>query len=62
MIDRTAVPNAFEFVTLAGARARQLLNGCTPRTTGSDKPVRLAQQEVKEGKVEKLQSTLPDQQ
>ncbi len=54
MIDRTAVPNAFEFVTVAGARARQLLNGCTPRTTGSDKLVKLAQKEVKEGKVEKL--------
>ncbi len=57
MIDRTAVPNAFEFVTVAGARARQLLNGCTPRTTGSNKPVKLAVKEVKEGKVEKLPST-----
>jgi DNA-directed RNA polymerase subunit K/omega len=54
VIDRTAVPNAFEFVTVAGARARQLLNGCTPRTTGSGKLVKLAQKEVKEGKVEKL--------
>ncbi len=54
MIDRTAVPNAFEFVTVAGARARQLLSGCTPRTTGSDKLVKLAQKEVKEGKVEKV--------
>ena len=51
MVHRTDVPNAFEFVILAGARARQLLRGCTPRTTGSDKPVRLAQQEVKEGKI-----------
>ena len=32
MVHRTDVPNAFEFVTLAGARARQLLRGCTPRT------------------------------
>jgi DNA-directed RNA polymerase omega subunit len=46
--------NKFEFVIVAGARARQLLAGCTPKTTGSDKPVRLAQQEVVEGKVEKL--------
>jgi DNA-directed RNA polymerase subunit K/omega len=57
VIDRTAVPNAFEFVTVAGARARQLLNGCTPRTTGSTKLVKLAVKEVKEGKVEKLPST-----
>ena len=56
MIDRTDVPNAFEFVTVAGARARQLLRGCTPRVAGSDKPVRLAQKEVKEGKVEKVRT------
>jgi DNA-directed RNA polymerase subunit K/omega len=55
VIDRTKVPNAFEFVTLAGARARQLLKGCTPRTSGSDKLVRLAQKEVREGKVEKVE-------
>lgn len=56
MIDRTDVPNAFEFVTVAGARARQLLRGCTPRTTtvASEKPARIAQREVKDGKVEKL--------
>jgi DNA-directed RNA polymerase subunit K/omega len=46
--------NRFEFVIVAGARARQLLAGCTPKTTGSDKLVRLAQQEVIEGKVEKI--------
>lgn len=55
MIDRTKVPNAFEFVTVAGARARQLLRGCTPKTSGSDKLVRLAQKEVREGKVEKIE-------
>ena len=54
MIDRTNVPNAFEFVVMAGARAKQLLRGCTPRTTGNEKLVRLAQKEVREGKVEKV--------
>ena len=53
--DRAEVKNAFEFVTVAGARARQLLAGCTPRTEGSAKPARLAQKEVKEGKVRKLE-------
>jgi DNA-directed RNA polymerase subunit K/omega len=43
----------FEFVAVASARARQLLRGCTPRTDGSAKPARLAQLEVKRGKVEK---------
>ena len=57
MIDRTNVPNAFEFVVLAGARAKQLLRGCSPRTTGSEKLVRLAQKEVSEGKVEKVLTT-----
>jgi DNA-directed RNA polymerase subunit K/omega len=54
VVDRTRVPNAFEFVVLAGARAKQLLRGCTPRTTGPEKLVRLAQKEVKEGKIEKV--------
>jgi len=53
MVHRTDVPNAFEFVIVAGARARQLQRGCTPRTTGSEKVARLAQKEVKEGKVAK---------
>ena len=53
--ERSEIRNAFEFVTVAGARARQLLAGCTPRTEGSLKPARLAQQEVREGKVRKLE-------
>lgn len=53
--DRSEIRNAFEFVTVSGARARQLLAGCTPRSEGSLKPARLAQKEVKEGKIRKLQ-------
>ena len=53
--DRSEIRNAFEFVTVSGARARQLLAGCTPRTEGSVKPARLAQKEVKEGKIRKLE-------
>lgn len=49
--ERSEIRNAFEFVTVSGARARQLLAGCTPRSAGSRKPARLAQQEVREGKV-----------
>ena len=60
MVHRTDVPNAFEFVIVAGARARQLMRGCTPRTAGSEKLVRLAQKEVKEGKVEKQTVTAED--
>jgi DNA-directed RNA polymerase subunit K/omega len=54
MAERPVTSNAFEFVVVAGARARQLLKGCTPKTTGSEKPARLAQIEVKEGLVEKV--------
>jgi len=54
MADRTEAPNKFEFVIVAGARARQLLEGSTPKTTGSNKPIKLAQKEVREGKVAKV--------
>ena len=46
--------NKFEFVTLAGARAKQLQAGCTPKVEGSEKLARLAMKEVKAGKVEKV--------
>lgn len=46
--------NKFEFVTLAGARAKQLEAGCTPRVDGSQKIARLAMKEVKTGKVQKV--------
>ena len=54
MAERNEGPGRFEFVVVAGALARQLLQGCAPRTTGHDKIVKLAQKEVKEGKVEKV--------
>lgn len=53
--DRSEVRNPFEFVTVSSARARQLLAGSTPRSAGSEKPARLAQKEVKEGKVRRLE-------
>jgi len=55
VVDRTRT-NAFEFVVVAGARAKQLMRGCAPRTTtrSSDKIVKVAQKEVREGKVEKV--------
>ena len=47
--------NRFEFVVIAGKRARQLLAGATPRETG-DKKITIAQREVLRRKVEKLSS------
>ena len=46
--------NKFEFVTIAGARAKQLEAGCTPRVEGSAKTARLAMQEVREKKIERI--------
>jgi len=43
--------NSFEYVTLAAARARQLLRGCLPKIDGSLKPARRALQEVSRGVV-----------
>jgi len=56
MIDRSQLPNAFEFVVTAGARARQLLAGSTPRVADADhKETTLAQQEVITRQVEKIE-------
>ena len=46
--------NKFEFVTIAGARAKQLEAGCTPKVAGSAKVARLAMKEVREGKIERV--------
>ena len=54
MVDKSEIRNPFELVVLAGARARQLLKGCTPRTQGSEKPARLAALEIKQGHVRRM--------
>jgi DNA-directed RNA polymerase omega subunit len=55
MTDRK-VPNRFEFVVTAGARARQLLAGSTPRVeVGARKKTTVAQEEVATGAVEKIE-------
>ncbi len=55
MIDRSKVPNSFEFVVMAGSRARQLINGSTPRVeVGEHKRTTVAQQEVASMAVQKV--------
>ena len=46
--------NRFEFVVLAGKRARQLLRGAVPREAG-EKTITIAQREILSRKVEKLE-------
>jgi DNA-directed RNA polymerase subunit K/omega len=56
MIDRSKLTNSFEFVVMAGARARQLLAGSTPRVAvGEHKKTTVAQQEVATRVVEKIE-------
>ena len=54
-MERHKTENAFEFVVIAAARAKQLLVGCTPRVEGSTKLARRAQQEVLAGLVRKVE-------
>jgi DNA-directed RNA polymerase subunit K/omega len=55
MIDRSKLPNSFEFVVTAGARARQLLAGSTPRVAvGAHKITTIAAQEVITRQVETI--------
>ena len=53
-MQRTPKANRFEFVVLAGLRARQLLAGALPREEG-DKKITIAQREILRRKVEKLE-------
>jgi DNA-directed RNA polymerase subunit K/omega len=58
MIDRSKLPNSFEFVVMAGARAKQLLAGSTPRVEVADhKKTTIAQKEVVTRQIEKIESS-----
>jgi DNA-directed RNA polymerase subunit K/omega len=52
-VERPPKENRFEFVVLAGKRARQLLNGAVPREEGTKK-IAIAQKEVLRRKVVKI--------
>jgi len=52
-MERAPKENRFEFVVLAGKRARQLLAGALPRESG-EKKITIAQREVLHRKVEKI--------
>ena len=52
---RPADVNAFEFVVIAALRAQQLLAGCTPRLPGEHSATTMAQMEVADGQVARVQ-------
>jgi DNA-directed RNA polymerase omega subunit len=57
MIDRSKLQNSFEFVVTAGARARQLLAGSTPRVeVGDHKKTTVALREVVTLAVQKVEN------
>jgi DNA-directed RNA polymerase subunit K/omega len=60
MTDSAQTTNKFEFVIMAGARARQLLRGCAPKAEGSLKPARLATLEIKQGHISKVPVPIED--
>jgi DNA-directed RNA polymerase omega subunit len=49
------VKNRFEFVVVAGARARQLMKGAVPRVEAAQKAVTTARREVLAGEVKKTE-------
>ena len=53
-MERAPKENRFEFVVLAGKRARQLLAGAVPRETGNKK-IAIAQKEILRRKVIKIE-------
>ena len=58
-MEKAPKDNRFEFVVLAGQRARQLLAGALPRESG-EKKITIAQREVLRGKVEKIEEERGD--
>jgi DNA-directed RNA polymerase subunit K/omega len=60
MIDKSKLPNAFEFVVTAGARARQLMAGSTARVpVAGRKKTTIAKEEVVTKAVEKITDEEP---
>jgi DNA-directed RNA polymerase subunit K/omega len=55
-LERAPKQNRFEFVVIAGQRARQLLKGAQPREDG-EKKVTVAQREVLRRKVERVEES-----
>lgn len=55
-MERAPKQNRFEFVVVAGQRARQLLAGAAPREDG-DKKISIAQREVLRRKVERVEES-----
>ena len=51
--------NVYEFVVVSALRAQQLLAGCTPRLPGTHSATTMAQMEVADGCVARVQGEAP---
>ena len=58
-MERFPKENRFEFVVMAGQRARQLLAGSVPRESG-EKKITIAQREVLRRKVVKVEEAVEE--
>jgi len=58
MVLRPPVIGAFQFITIASLRVRQLTAGCTPRLDGAHCAAVMAQMEVAAGKVHAVDEPL----
>jgi DNA-directed RNA polymerase subunit K/omega len=60
MIDRSTLANSFEFIATAGARARPLQYGATPRVAVDDRTATtIVARDVRARVVEKIEATEP---
>jgi DNA-directed RNA polymerase subunit K/omega len=59
MVNRSPASNAFEFVTIAALRHKQLRAGSVPRVIGNHKQITIAQLEVVAGLVERVPAVFP---
>jgi DNA-directed RNA polymerase subunit K/omega len=62
MINRSPLTNAFEFVVISALRTQQLQRGCIQRVGGAHKFTTLAQMEVVEGKVRRIEPVVGPEQ
>ncbi len=59
MVKRPVEMNGFEFAVVSSLRAAQLMRGCAPRVTSTQKTIMTAQLEVAAGKVARLVPPVP---
>jgi DNA-directed RNA polymerase subunit K/omega len=60
MVNRPAAMSAYEFAVVSSLRATQLMRGCIPLVTSTQKTIMTAQLEVAAGLVAKMDPDAPE--